>query len=232
MNCVILDDEPLAVELLSKYVSETENLFLSFATTDAFAAIQFIQKNKVDIIFLDVQMPELSGIQMLKIIGNKYKVIFTTAYTDYALESYEYNITDYLLKPITQERFLKAVDKATTTGIAAPLKSNGIDNDFIFIKSDSKIIKVNLTEILFIEGLKDYISIQTTKEKLITLQNLKTLEQHLSAHQFIRVHKSYIVALNKIDTIEKNRIFIGTTAIPVGETYKDVFLKRIEGNRL
>ena len=232
MNCVILDDEPLAVELLSKYVSETENLFLSFATTDAFAAIQFIQKNKVDIIFLDVQMPELSGIQMLKIIGNKYKVIFTTAYTDYALESYEYNITDYLLKPITQERFLKAVDKATTTGITVPLKSNGIDNDFIFIKSDSKIIKVNLTEILFIEGLKDYISIQTTKEKLITLQNLKTLEQHLSAHQFIRVHKSYIVALNKIDTIEKNRIFIGTTAIPVGETYRDVFLKRIEGNRL
>ncbi|MGG9961462.1 LytR/AlgR family response regulator transcription factor [Ferruginibacter sp. SUN106] len=232
MNCVILDDEPLAVELLSQYVAETENLSLSFATTDAFAAIQFIQKNEVDIIFLDVQMPELSGIQVLKIIGNNYKVIFTTAYTDYALDGYEYNITDYLLKPITQERFLKAVDKALATGIAAPLKSTGIDNDFIFIKSDSKMIKVNLNEILFIEGLKDYISIQTTKEKLITLQNLKALEQHLSGTQFMRVHKSYIVALNKIDTIEKNRIFIGSEVIPIGETYRDIFLKRIEGNKL
>jgi two-component system, LytTR family, response regulator len=232
MNCVILDDEPLAVELLSKYVADSENLSLSFATTDAFAAIQFIQKNEVDIIFLDVQMPELSGIQVLKIIGNNYKVIFTTAYTDYALDGYEYNITDYLLKPITQERFLKAVDKALATGIAAPLKSSGTDTDFIFIKSDSKMIKVNLNEILFAEGLKDYISIQTTKEKLITLQNLKTLEQHLSPQQFMRVHKSYIVALNKIDTIEKNRIFIGTEAIPIGETYRDIFLKRIEGNKL
>lgn len=232
MNCVILDDEPLAVELLSQYVADTENLSLSFATTDAFAAIQFIQKNEVDIIFLDVQMPELSGIQVLKIIGNNYKVIFTTAYTDYALDGYEYNITDYLLKPITQERFLKAVDKALATGIAPPFKGKGTDNDFIFIKSDSKMIKVNLNEILFIEGLKDYISIQTTKEKLITLQNLKALEQHLSSQQFMRVHKSYIVALNKIDTIEKNRIFIGSEVIPIGETYRDVFLKRIEGNRL
>jgi two-component system, LytTR family, response regulator len=232
MNCVILDDEPLAVELLSQYVADTENLSLSFATTDAFAAIQFIQKNEVDIIFLDVQMPELSGIQVLKIIGNNYKVIFTTAYTDYALDGYEYNITDYLLKPITQERFLKAVDKALATGIAPSLKGTGTDNDFIFIKSDSKMIKVNLNEILFVEGLKDYISIQTTKEKLITLQNLKTLEQHLSGQQFMRVHKSYIVALNKIDTIEKNRIFIGTEVIPIGETYRDIFLKRIEGNKL
>ncbi|GAB2835253.1 LytR/AlgR family response regulator transcription factor [Ferruginibacter profundus] len=232
MNCVILDDEPLAVELLSQYVADTENLSLSFATTDAFAAIQFIQKNEVDIIFLDVQMPELSGIQVLKIIGNNYKVIFTTAYTDYALEGYDYNITDYLLKPITRERFLKAVDKALATGTITPIKSTGADNDFIFIKSDSKMIKVNLNEILFIEGLKDYISIQTTKEKLITLQNLKTLEQHLSGTQFMRVHKSYIVALNKIDTIEKNRIFIGSEVIPVGETYRDIFLKRIEGNKL
>lgn len=232
MNCVILDDEPLAVELLSKYVADTENLSLSFATTNAFDAIQFIQKNEVDIIFLDVQMPELSGIQVLKIIGNNYKVILTTAYTDYALESYEYNITDYLLKPITKERFLKAVDKALANSQPALPKSSSADNDFIFIKSDSRMIKINLHDILFIEGLKDYISIQTTKEKLITLQNLKALEQHLSAQQFMRVHKSYIVALNKIDTIEKNRIFIGKDVIPIGETYRDIFLKRIEGNKI
>ncbi|MGC4101848.1 LytR/AlgR family response regulator transcription factor [Ferruginibacter sp.] len=232
MKCVILDDEPLAVELLSKYISDTENLFLSFAGTDAFEAIQFIQKNEVDIIFLDVQMPELSGIQVLKILGNNYRVILTTAYTDYALEGYEYNITDYLLKPITYERFLKAIHKITTTNTASNQRTPAIDDGYIFIKTDSKMVKVNLNEILFVEGLKDYISIQTTKEKLITLQNLKTFEQHLPGQQFMRVHKSYIIALNKIDTIERNRIFIGTEVIPIGETYRDVFLNRIEGNKI
>jgi two-component system, LytTR family, response regulator len=233
MKCVILDDEPLAVELLSKYIEDTENLSLSFAGTNAFEAIQFIQKNEVDIIFLDVQMPELTGIQVLKIIGNNYKVIFTTAYTDYALDGYEYNITDYLLKPITYERFLKAIDKVIVGNITFSLKNPAsVEDDFIFIKSDSKMIKVNLAEILFIEGLKDYISIQTTKEKLITLQNLKALEQYLPRQNFIRVHKSYIVAVNKIDAIEKNRIFIGTEVIPIGETYRDLFLSRIEGNKI
>jgi two-component system, LytTR family, response regulator len=231
MKCVILDDEPLAVELITKYIDDTENLSLAFAGTNAFEAIQFIQKNDVDIIFLDMQMPELTGIQVLKIIGNNYKVIFTTAYTDYALDGYEYNITDYLLKPISYERFLKAIQKIETSN-AAVVKNVTAEDDFIFIKSDSKMIKINLKEILFIEGLKDYISIQTEKEKLITLQNLKTFEQHLSAQQFMRVHKSYIVALNKIDTVERNRIFIGNYPIPIGDTYRDVFLKRIEGNKI
>jgi two-component system, LytTR family, response regulator len=231
MKCVILDDEPLAVELITKYIDDTENISLAFAGTNAFEAIQFIQKNEVDIIFLDMQMPELTGIQVLKIIGNNYKVIFTTAYTDYALDGYEYNITDYLLKPISYERFLKAIQKIETTNAVA-VKNITAEDDFIFIKSDSKMIKINLKEILFIEGLKDYISIQTEKEKLITLQNLKTFEQHLSAQQFMRVHKSYIVALNKIDTVERNRIFIGSYPIPIGETYRDVFLKRIEGNKI
>jgi two-component system, LytTR family, response regulator len=231
MKCVILDDEPLAVELITRYIDDTENLTLAFAGTNAFEAIQFIQKNEVDIIFLDMQMPELTGIQVLKIIGNNYKVIFTTAYTDYALDGYEYNITDYLLKPISYERFLKAIQKIETNN-AAVVKNSSAEDDFIFIKSDSKMIKINLKEILFIEGLKDYISIQTEKEKLITLQNLKTFEQHLSAQQFMRVHKSYIVALNKIDTVERNRIFIGNYPIPIGETYRDIFLKRIEGNKI
>ncbi len=231
MKCVILDDEPLAVDLLRKYIADTEFLSLVFAGTDAIEAIQFIQKSDVDIIFLDVQMPELSGIQVLKIIGDNYKVVLTTAYTDYALNGYEYNVVDYLLKPITYERFLKAVNKIVAAGTAASTKP-GVEDDFIFIKSDSKMIKISLPEILFVEGLKDYISIQTGKEKLITLQNLKTLELHLPAQQFMRVHKSYIVALNKIEVIERNRIFIGSHAIPVGDTYRDIFLKRIEGNKI
>jgi two-component system, LytTR family, response regulator len=227
MNCVILDDEPLAIDLLSKYITDTESLSLAFASTNAFEAIQFIQKNEVDLIFLDVQMPELTGIQVLKILGNNYKVILTTAYSDYALESYDYNIADYLLKPISYERFLKSLSKVNGTN-GTTTKTLAMEDDFIFIKTDGKMVKINLTEILFIEGLKDYISIQTTKEKLITLQNLKAVEQQLSAHQFMRVHKSFIIALNKIDTIERNRIFIGSNAIPIGDTYRELFLKRIE----
>ena len=232
MKCVILDDEPLAVALLTKYIADAENLTLSFATTNPFEAIQFIQKNEVDIVFLDMQMPELTGLQVLKIIGPEYKVIFTTAYTDYALDGYEYNITDYLLKPISYERFLKAVQKVQVNNTSTSVKSIVQEDDFIFIKADGKMIKINIKDILFIEGLKDYISIQTTKEKLITLQNLKNFEQHLSTQQFMRVHKSYIVALNRIETIERNRIFIGMHIIPIGDTYREVFLKRIEGNKI
>jgi two-component system, LytTR family, response regulator len=237
MKCVILDDEPLAVDLLSSYINDTENLHLAFASTNAFEAIQYIQKNEVDIIFLDMQMPELTGIQVLKIIGTGYKVIFTTAYTDYALDGYEYNITDYLLKPISFERFKKAIEKINQSNNVSWGNNHGnhgvrSEDDFIFIKSDSKMIKINLADILFIEGLKDYLSIQTSTEKLITLQNLKTFEQHLNPQQFMRVHKSYIVSLNKIDTIERNRIFIGEHVIPVGDTYRDAFLKRIEGNKI
>jgi two-component system, LytTR family, response regulator len=234
MKCVILDDEPLAVDLLTSYINDTENLQLAFASTNAFEAIQYIQKNDVDIVFLDMQMPELTGIQVLKIIGTGYKVIFTTAYTDYALDGYEYNITDYLLKPISFERFTKAIDKINQSNNLSWDTNHVVrsEDDFIFIKSDSKMIKINLADILFIEGLKDYLSIQTNTEKLITLQNLKTFEQHLNPQQFMRVHKSYIVALNKIDTIERNRIFIGEHVIPVGDTYRDAFLKRIEGNKI
>lgn len=232
MKCVILDDEPLAVELITSYINDTENLHLVFSSTNAYEAIQYMQKNEVDIIFLDMQMPELTGIQVLKIIGTGYKVIFTTAYTDYALDGYEYNITDYLLKPISFERFTKAIEKINQNNVSTQQKNIVAEDNFIFIKSDSKMIKINLTDILFIEGLKDYLSIQTSTEKLITLQNLKTFEQHLNPQQFMRVHKSYIVSLNKIDTIERNRIFIGEHVIPVGDTYRDAFLKRIEGNKI
>ncbi len=232
MKCVIIDDEPLAVELLSKYVGDQESLTLAFATTNPFEAIRFIQKNEVDIIFLDMQMPELTGMQVLKIIGGDYHIIFTTAYTDYALDGYEYNITDYLLKPITYERFEKAVQKTIPAHHPAAAKSILNGDDFIFIKADSRMIKVSLTDIFFIEGLKDYVSIRTATEKLITLQNLKTLEQELPARQFLRVHKSYIIALGRIDVVERNRIFIGAYSIPIGETYRDAFLKRIGGNKI
>lgn len=232
LKCVVLDDEPLAVELLTTYINDTGQLTLAYATTDPYAAIQYIQTNEVNVVFLDMQMPELTGIQVLKIIGNNYKVIFTTAYTDYALDGYEYSIADYLLKPISFERFTKAIDKIKVRDVTDTLKKNAKDDDFIFVKTDGKMVKINIADILFIEGLKDYISIKTKEEKLITLQNLRSFEEHLNAQQFMRVHKSYIVALNKIDVIERNRIFIGQNIIPIGDTYRDLFLKRIEGNKI
>ena len=225
LTCVLLDDEPLAIELLSNYISKTETLQLLLATTNVYEAIQYIQKNKVDIVFLDIQMPELNGLQVLKIIGAGYKVIFTTAYTDYALDGYDNAITDYLLKPISYERFTKAIEKIGVVNKPKGALTPMAEMDYIFIKADSKMIKVTLADILYIEGLKDYISIQTKTEKLITLQNLKNFEQFLNPQQFMRVHKSYIVALNKIDTIEKNRLFISNQVIPIGDTYRDVFLK-------
>lgn len=226
-QCVILDDEPLAVDLLSSYVEKTEGITSAYAGTNAFEAIQFIQKNKVDIVFLDMQMPELTGLQVLKIIGTDYHIIFTTAYTEYALEGYEYNITDYLLKPITYERFLKAVEKTELSTSVQLDKGESISDNFVFIKTDHKMVKVNFDEILYVEGLKDYLCIHLLSEKLITLMTLKSLEQVLPPRQFMRIHKSYIISLQKIDSIERNRIFMGEAVLPIGETYRDAFSKRI-----
>ncbi len=226
-QCVILDDEPLAVDLLKSYIERTENLVVAFAGTNVFEAIQFIQKNTVDIVFLDVQMPELTGLQVLKIIGTGYQVIFTTAYTEYALDGYEFDITDYLLKPITYERFLKGIEKTDKRLSIVSSSENNNADEFIFIKTDSKMVKVNLSDILFVEGLKDYISLHTTTEVLISLMTLKSLEAMLPARNFLRVHKSYIISLNKIDSVERNRIFIKEAVVPIGDTYKESFSKRI-----
>jgi two-component system LytT family response regulator len=231
IRCAVIDDEPWAVSLLVDYISKTDFLELAFSTSDAIEALQKIQQQPVDLVFLDIQMPELTGLQFMKINAGRSKVILTTAYSEYALEGYEHNVVDYLLKPISFERFytaaLKAKDllqhAASTPVVIMPQSAN----DFIFIKTDSKIVNVSLSEILFIEGLKDYIAINTTKEKLITLDNLKTLEESLPGQRFIRVHKSYIISIKKIDSIERNRIFIKDAVIPIGDTYRERFFKAI-----
>jgi len=204
-----------------------------------------VQEGGVDLVFLDVQMPELTGIQFLKIANGKAKVILTTAYPEYALEGYELDVVDYLLKPIAFDRFFKSVQKAQ--GIIQPSlkpaaaleqvqpqqqQQNDFLSDFIFVKSEHKIQKVYLRDILFIEGLKDYISIFTPAERIITLQNMKKMEDALPERHFVRVHKSYIVSLNKIDSIERSRIWIGDKIIPVGDTYRDQFFKIIEGKNI
>lgn len=232
IRCAVIDDEPWALALLIDYISKISFLELVFSTTNSMEALQKIHQQPVDLVFLDIQMPELTGMQFMKINGNRSRVILTTAYSEYALDGYEHNVIDYLLKPISFERFfsaaLKAKDILQPSANALPATTSVTEvSDQIFVKTDSRIINVSLAEILFMEGLKDYIAIHTTKEKLITLESLKALEESLPKQRFIRVHKSYIVAIPKIESIERNRIFIGEAVIPIGETYKEAFFKRI-----
>jgi two-component system LytT family response regulator len=244
IRCLVVDDEPLALHILEDYISKVPFLELVKATTNPIEALTMVQEGNIDLVFLDVQMPELTGIQFLKIANGKTKVILTTAYSQYALEGYELDVVDYLLKPIAFDRFFKAAQKAQ--GIIQPNVKQAVveptqqiqqqqqefSSDFIFVKSEYKIQKVYLHQILFIEGLKDYISIFTPTERIITLQNMKKMEDTLPEKHFVRVHKSYIVALNKIDSIERSRIFIGDKIIPVGDTYRDNFFKIIEGKNV
>jgi two-component system, LytTR family, response regulator len=247
IRCLVVDDEPLALHIIEDYIAKTPFLQLVKATTNPIEALTLVQAGDVDLVYLDVQMPELTGIQFLKIANGKAKVILTTAYPQYALEGYELDVIDYLLKPIAFDRFFKSAQKAQSiiepavkqvaveqpVVVAAPSQpQEDFSHDFIFVKTEHKIQKVYLHDIMFIEGLKDYISIFTAAERIITLQNMKKMEDALPERHFIRVHKSYIVALNKIDSIERSRIFIGEKVIPVGDTYRDQFFKQIEGKNV
>ncbi len=245
IRCLIVDDEPLALHILEDYISKIPFLKLVKATTNPIEALTIVQEKGADLVFLDVQMPELSGIQFLRISNGKAKVILTTAYPQYALEGYELDVIDYLLKPIAFERFFKAVQKAQTILQPAPAVGpaptqaeaaqqprQDFLSDFIFVKTEHKIQKVYLNDILFIEGLKDYISIFTPAERIITLHNMKKMEDDLPEKYFIRVHKSYIVSVNKIDSIERSRIFIADKIIPVGDTYREEFFKIVDGKNV
>jgi two-component system LytT family response regulator len=246
IRCLVVDDEPLALHIIEDYISKIPFLQLVKSTTNPIEALTIVQEGGVDLVYLDVQMPELTGIQFLRIANGKAKVILTTAYPQYALEGYELDVIDYLLKPIAFDRFFKSAQKAQSiiqpsaknsvkeeaVAVAVPAPQSDFSTDFIFIKTEHKIQKVYLHDILFIEGLKDYISIFTEEERIITLQNMKKMEDALPERHFVRVHKSYIVALNKIDSIERSRIFIGEKVIPVGDTYRDQFFKLIDGKNV
>ncbi|MBN9298780.1 MAG: response regulator transcription factor [Filimonas sp.] len=240
IRCIVVDDEPWALALLSDYIKKVPFLELVFATENAIEALQRLPQEKVDLVFLDIQMPEITGLQFMKIISGKVRVILTTAYSEYALDGYEHNVIDYLLKPISFDRFYIAASKAkdlldTPVVQQAPVVPQAIVAtgnalpDFIFVKTDSRIVKILLSEIRYIEGLKDYIAIHTLSEKIITLESLKVIEEGLPKPRFLRVHKSYIVSLEHIDSIERSRIFIRDVVIPIGDTYKDQFFGAIEG---
>jgi two-component system LytT family response regulator len=245
LKCIAVDDEPLALDIIEDYVSKVPFLELVKRTENAIEALQMVQAGGIDLVFLDIQMPELTGIQFLKIASGKSNYILTTAYSQYALESYDLNVSDYLLKPIAFDRFYKAVEKvhnqlqkAEPTIVAAPeqpvvqavsaVAPAQQAQDFIFVKTENKIQKIELDDILYIEGLKDYISIFTKTERVITLQNMKKMEETLPKGEFIRVHKSYIISIDKIESIERSRITIAKKIIPIGDTYRDEFFKLID----
>jgi two-component system LytT family response regulator len=236
ISCVIVDDEPLARSLLKDYVSKVPSLNLVEVCSSPVAAMEVMQKQGVDLLFLDIQMPEITGINLLKIMKKKPMVVLTTAYSEYALESYELDVVDYLLKPITFSRFLQAVDKVNSriTGSSTQVEKivPNAAQPFIFVKDGTKLVKVMWADILYIEGLKDYVTIHTRQQRVVSLQRLKSLEEQLPPDQFIRIHNSFIVSLRAIETIHKNEVHIGTAALPISDSYKKSFRDFIEKNHL
>ncbi|MEO7977329.1 LytTR family DNA-binding domain-containing protein [Flavobacterium sp.] len=236
MKCVIIDDEPLAVELLEDFVNKIDSLELLRTFNNAIDAISFINQTNVDLIFLDIQMPHFSGIEFLDTIEKKPLIIFTTAYSDYAVEGFNLGAVDYLVKPIPFHRFLKSVVRAqqifnsglSVQAISETTTTPEIDKDFMFVRAEYENVKMNFSEILFIEGLKDYVKIYTIDNKFtLTLISLIKLENLLSSKGFSRIHRSYIINIKHVKSIQKNKVLINGKRIPISESYKNAFFERI-----
>lgn len=234
IRVVAIDDEPLALQLVKGYVEKTPFLELAGAFDNPVEGVAFIGSSDVDLVFLDVQMPDLTGTELARVISGGPKVIFTTAYEKYALEGFRLDAVDYLLKPFSYAEFLKAVQKADRL-IELERRSLPVlevRNDFLFIKSDYKIRRINFSEIHYIEGLKDYVKIFLNGEKkpVLSLSTLKALEARLPADKFMRVHRSYIVSLDTVKVVERNRIVYGDVRIPITDQYRENFQKFLERN--
>ncbi len=239
MNCIIIDDEPLAVELLEDFVSKVPFLNLVKSCSNGIEAISIIKNNTIDLIFTDIEMPDFSGIEFIKSLDVKPLFIFTTAYSHYAIEGFNLNAVDYLVKPIPLHRFLTAVNRAQEVFLMKKEDGNKIPQaatipaetcNFMFVKADYENIKINFDDIKYIEGLKDYIKIYSNSHKpILTLSSFKKIEEKLPANLFVRVHRSYVVSLKYIHSVQRNRILIDAVRIPIGNNYKDDFIKRIGG---
>lgn len=237
MKVIIVDDEPLAQEVLGTYIQKFPQLELVAQCNNAIEAGEFLRSNSIDLMFLDIQMPQISGIDFLKTLAHPPQVIFTTAFSEYAMAGYELNVVDYLLKPIAFDRFAKAVNKALASGPsqgsdAATDAAKDQAADYIFVKADKKLIKVRFSDISYIEGLKDYVILHTPEGRIVTLQTMKSLEKKLPSDIFMRIHRSYIVNLANVSIIEGNTIQMGKKIIPIGKNYKDKLLEMVNKNRL
>ncbi|MEI7499680.1 MAG: LytTR family DNA-binding domain-containing protein [Bacteroidota bacterium] len=234
MRCTVIDDEPFAMELIKGYVLKTPFLELADCFSNPFKALNYLTATSVDLIFLDINMPELSGIQLLKSLPNPPKVIFTTAYPEYGAESYEYNAVDYLLKPLKYERFLKAVNKAVE--LLNQKKQATVDPETmaksrkdILIKSGNQLIKLNPDEILYVEGSGNYMTFHAAGKKIMSLLTMTEVMECLPADIFVRIHKSFVVSMKHIEMIEKHDVYVHGKALPIGNTYREQFFSKLGG---
>jgi DNA-binding LytR/AlgR family response regulator len=236
LNCLLIDDEPYALELIESYAKKTPFLEIKGKFNSAIDAITFCQDEVIDLIYLDIQMPELNGLEFSRTIHKNTRIIFTTAFSEYAVESFKVNAIDYLLKPFNYEEFLNASGKALEWFrlIENNKSKSAEESDYIFVKSEYKQLKINLNEILYIEGLKDYVKIWLTNQTqpVLSLISLKKLEDELPVDKFMRVHRSFIVSLNKIQAIERGQILINKERITVADQYKDTFNKYLANKSL
>lgn len=226
LSCIIIEDEPLALERTRAFVLKIPFLDLQATFDNALEGLAYLNSHEVDVLFLDINMDELTGVELLENSTIQSQVIITTAYQEYALKGYELNVADYLLKPFTFQRFLQAVNK--TKGHLT-YKNHTTEPAYIFVKTENRLEKIQLEELLYIEGMRDYRRIHCTSKRIMTLQTFTELERMIPSHLVCRVHKSYMVSLSKIDSIERGKIIMATTSIPISATYKEDFYLKIKG---
>lgn len=239
INCIAIDDEPLALDKIREYIKRIGYLNLLSVFDNAIDALEFIKENKIDLIFLDIQMEELTGIQMIEALQDKPKIVLTTAYDEYALKGYELDVCDYLLKPISFQRFLQACEKVykqidpeiQVNKEHTTISDNKNKPNYFFVKNGNKTQKIDFDDILFVEGMKDYLRIWTKEEKVMTLLSFKKLEEILPSDKFIRIHKSYLISIDKIESIERNRIKLAGERLPIGNSYRRQFYNTIENRQ-
>lgn len=232
MQCVIVDDEPLAIEILETYLGQIKDAVLVATFTDPVEAFTFLQRNKVDVVFLDLNMPVLNGMELLKSLTTQPAFIITTAYREYAVEGFELDVADYLVKPIAFPRFLKAINKVTPNTIStemAPASLRVENGSTLWLKVDKKLLPVPIDSILYIQSLKDYIRVVTPDQKLITYHTLQAILEKLAAADFVRIHKSYAVQVSKVKAIEGNMVHIASEILPIGRSYRSNLLAVVEG---
>nr|WP_294943575.1 response regulator transcription factor [uncultured Mucilaginibacter sp.] len=233
MRCLVIDDEPLAIQLLRSYIDRVDGLVLVKCCSNAVEALSSLRSGQIDLLFLDIQMPKITGIDLLKSLSVKPKVIFTTAYREYAIEAFDLDVVDYLLKPISFERFLRAVGKVYT--FKTPDEPVGTDYNllhdynasYIFLRAEREMVKVYLKDILYIESLRDYVRVKTTDSQIISYNKISYLEQKLPENKFIRVHRSFIVAFDRILTFTPNALKLSNMLIPIGRNYKSETIKAL-----
>lgn len=231
IRCIVIDDELPAIEQMVEYIGRVQFLECMATFDNAIDAVPWLKANPIDLVFLDIEMERFTGLQLLKSLRIKPKVVLTTAYDSYAIDAFNLNVTDYLLKPISFERFIQSIEKVfdnlKETGQAKELPIKTLPRSWFFVRTEFRMQRVEFDDILFIEGMKEYLGIQTRAEKIMVLQSFAGIMKSLPEENFIRVHKSYIVAVNKVDRVERNQIFIGNHILPLSDTYKAAFMKYI-----